>query len=412
MAELSKFAEEIMVEILSRLPPKSLMRFKCVRKSWQCLINNSDFAARHLSITKNNKHPSSITIAFTRRVLEDINSSKKRILLSLFDVSHCNDGDDELDPIVEDIHSPVSAGLVDWQRFRVNISTHCDGILCLTDGGKYIVLCNPAIKEFKLLPVPSSNSISYGEGFGYDLKSKDYKVVRILSNGREEYMDGMHKRVVIRPPTVEVYSLLTNSWKEIKIDNLITKTTIYWPQSYVSVYHKGILYWCGHEELRRKNFIVSDYSEDEEDDEGEMKDSIISFDIGDEAFYVISFPGDCRLYGCGLGLWKESIALCTSGPWSPDPSTKETLEIWLMDDLGGGEGSWTKYLTFEPVVAHIIGQLGLFWDNKQLVAIFKTNCAVIFYEVCTNKFKCLPLNTEILDYSQAVECTRSIVSIK
>lgn len=35
--------ETFMEEILSRLPPKSLMRFKCVRKSWNSIINHPSF---------------------------------------------------------------------------------------------------------------------------------------------------------------------------------------------------------------------------------------------------------------------------------------------------------------------------------------------------------------------------------
>ncbi|RXH82233.1 hypothetical protein DVH24_036574 [Malus domestica] len=39
----------MVVEILSRLPPKSLMRFKCVQKSWHNLINSPSFVAMQLS---------------------------------------------------------------------------------------------------------------------------------------------------------------------------------------------------------------------------------------------------------------------------------------------------------------------------------------------------------------------------
>ncbi|XP_048133133.1 F-box/kelch-repeat protein At3g06240-like [Rhodamnia argentea] len=42
------FTEDIVVEILSRLPIKSLMRFKCVNKRWRCLISDRGFAKLHL----------------------------------------------------------------------------------------------------------------------------------------------------------------------------------------------------------------------------------------------------------------------------------------------------------------------------------------------------------------------------
>jgi hypothetical protein len=39
----SYFHEEVVMEILNRLPPKSLFQFRCVCKIWQNLIGNPDF---------------------------------------------------------------------------------------------------------------------------------------------------------------------------------------------------------------------------------------------------------------------------------------------------------------------------------------------------------------------------------
>lgn len=43
MANQGHLPEEVMVEILSRLPLESLLRFNCVAKSWYALINHSKF---------------------------------------------------------------------------------------------------------------------------------------------------------------------------------------------------------------------------------------------------------------------------------------------------------------------------------------------------------------------------------
>jgi hypothetical protein len=43
--------EEMVVKILSWLPPKSLIRFKCVSKRWHALIGNPDFLSKTSSIT-------------------------------------------------------------------------------------------------------------------------------------------------------------------------------------------------------------------------------------------------------------------------------------------------------------------------------------------------------------------------
>ncbi|MCI34852.1 F-box/kelch-repeat protein, partial [Trifolium medium] len=42
---------ELIVEILSKLPVKSLMQFQCVCKSWKSLISDPNFAKKHLRMS-------------------------------------------------------------------------------------------------------------------------------------------------------------------------------------------------------------------------------------------------------------------------------------------------------------------------------------------------------------------------
>jgi hypothetical protein len=50
--------EDVLMEILSTLPAKSLMRFKCISKSWYALITNPCFITKHL--TSHNPHRGAI----------------------------------------------------------------------------------------------------------------------------------------------------------------------------------------------------------------------------------------------------------------------------------------------------------------------------------------------------------------
>ncbi|KAM3339264.1 hypothetical protein P3S68_029133 [Capsicum galapagoense] len=50
------FNEEIVVDILSRLPVQSLLRFKCVSKIWMALISEPYFTMKHLKLAKNNQN--------------------------------------------------------------------------------------------------------------------------------------------------------------------------------------------------------------------------------------------------------------------------------------------------------------------------------------------------------------------
>ena len=46
--KVENLPRELIVDILSRLPVKTLCRFKCVLKPWRSLISDPDFVKTHL----------------------------------------------------------------------------------------------------------------------------------------------------------------------------------------------------------------------------------------------------------------------------------------------------------------------------------------------------------------------------
>ncbi|KAG5254949.1 F-box associated domain, type [Salix suchowensis] len=46
---VTKLSEDLMIDILSRLPVKTILSFMCVCKTWLRLISDKDFATHHLS---------------------------------------------------------------------------------------------------------------------------------------------------------------------------------------------------------------------------------------------------------------------------------------------------------------------------------------------------------------------------
>ncbi|KAK9930465.1 hypothetical protein M0R45_027502 [Rubus argutus] len=92
---MTEFGKDLVEKILSILPPKTLMRFKCTSKEWYALINN---------------------------------------------------------PSVEDIKIPLSM-ILKTSGESLGIIGHCNGIICLLLVDSFqVILWNPAIQEFKLLP--------------------------------------------------------------------------------------------------------------------------------------------------------------------------------------------------------------------------------------------------------------------
>lgn len=162
MAKLGTLSEERVMDFLSRLPPKDLLRFKCIHKSWYNLITSPSFIAKNLSVSRNNKFSSTTSVVFKRtvltkdkhdifNVLRDNDNSRKNIFVSLLDLYKDNDGDDQnLHSDVDDLILPLPFSIC---PFSFQIAGHCDGILCLVNIVlEDVAFCNPALKEMKFLP--------------------------------------------------------------------------------------------------------------------------------------------------------------------------------------------------------------------------------------------------------------------
>ncbi|RXH82205.1 hypothetical protein DVH24_036546 [Malus domestica] len=154
----------MVAQILARLHPKSLPRFKCVRKSWYALINDPQFVAKHLH--SYNEFSSSARILFKHTVAKKRETTKEEVVFSFLDPSNDSEADfDNLDSVVEDLHFPVSMGLNNGGQIielpseldgSIDIIGQCDGILCLILYTGHIVLYNPSINDFRILPDESS----------------------------------------------------------------------------------------------------------------------------------------------------------------------------------------------------------------------------------------------------------------
>uniref|UniRef100_A0A803LLA8 F-box domain-containing protein n=1 Tax=Chenopodium quinoa TaxID=63459 RepID=A0A803LLA8_CHEQI len=124
--------------ILSKLPAKSLLRFRCVAKSWRSLIDEQHFINLHLKNSSQN--PTHQTLIIKDSFLQkDTNFTSK-------------------DPFLYSLDYPTlkRATLIncpfDCDSAETQIVGSCDGLLCLADGiAAYIF--NPATRKHRVLPV-------------------------------------------------------------------------------------------------------------------------------------------------------------------------------------------------------------------------------------------------------------------
>ncbi|XP_074284063.1 F-box/kelch-repeat protein At3g23880-like [Silene latifolia] len=193
----------IIDEILTRLPVKSILRFKSVSKQWYSTLSSSKFATFHL-MKFPLFHPSApVNTLF-------IESDNNFYLFS-------DDDDDDDDQIPCKLEDKLVKLEVDFDvENNLNLTGCCNGLVCLSQHkGEYFLLWNPATRKLhKYLSdgyLKSLGGYYIAHGFGYASSDDDYKYVRILTRvlGR-----GLDSNII------HIFSLAKNKWRKIEFDHV------------------------------------------------------------------------------------------------------------------------------------------------------------------------------------------------
>ena len=312
--------DEIVTQILIRLPTKSIITCTSVCKTWKSLIQNPTFISTHLhhSINNNNHY------LFFRfyDVEEDI--KEKYPLYNDNDFIQHTRFDFPLEPQNKD--DPI---------FRV-VGT-CNGLVCLSDD-LYIYtneffLWNPCVRKFVKLPYPNLTYhpdcfFRVSIGFGFDAETNDYKVVRMVSLVVDHNDD---LDIEIDQPEVEVFSLATGEWRKVTsfLPPICTLMEDREPQTFVN----GALHWLAFRSTGDDKLVHF----------------VLVFDLGDETFCEIQLPellnysGYGRIQLCAyVSVYGNSIALFQRR----DSDYSEYEIMWVMKEYGV-VSSWTKVLTID-----------------------------------------------------------------
>ncbi|KNA21365.1 hypothetical protein SOVF_043830 [Spinacia oleracea] len=187
---------EIITEILSRLPVKSLLVLIFVCKSWYSLIKSPNFVKLHLNQTLISNSDRYLLLSYS-----SVNSSDEENLHNHLDFSDIDLNHNHL--VFWDLDHPL-------KHHEVNLIGSCNGVVCISDKSNTdFFLFNPLTKSQRKLP-PNNigpnplNNETLVFGFGYDSENDDYKVLRLVQNCY--YTE-------INYSKAEVYSLRNNSWK-------------------------------------------------------------------------------------------------------------------------------------------------------------------------------------------------------
>ncbi|KAI3523571.1 hypothetical protein L1887_01795 [Cichorium endivia] len=300
---------DTLIEILLRLPVKSLLPCKSVCKLWRSTISDLHFVKSHLSLsTSNNRYAHHRLIFYTG---PRINPKSSPLYDVLYD-KYCTDL--ELDyPLKHPLKS-------------VSIAGCCNGLLLMVMKHGTLLIWNPSTRRSNRLPygrfkVRLGWYVNYG--FGYDESTEDYKVVGISCRGAS-----------YSKYNVKIYSLKTGSWKNIGDFPLGV------PLDDFGTFSNGTLHWAA----RRGSF-----------------DSwkIVSLDLADETYGELLQPvydeGEKYLRLGALGDW-----LCVLCDYYRDRA-----DVWVMKD------SWTKLVSVPylpgPVLEFFSVPLCITNDGKVLL---------------------------------------------
>ncbi|XP_059452369.1 F-box/kelch-repeat protein At3g06240-like [Corylus avellana] len=375
---------EVIIEILSRLPVKSLIRFRCVSKTWCSLISSPHFIATHLNRALSNPHPPYLLLH-----LYSNNIAKESFTLHSFDDpfprNHFTKHLDYTSPAPHILPLSLDQEVKEKGCFFAHpsdfIELHClqfpnnsfyvigssNGLLCLAEAvdDSYcrnfglFVIWNPSIQ--KAISLPESNIISLPDsiefdmyrnsiqclGFGYDPKTDDYKLVRLVY------------RFDTVPPLVEIYKLRTRAWRSLKAPGP-PYAIITW---FISVFLNGALHWPAYTPAHQ----------------GTFHNLIVSFDMEDETFCEVAMPKSLQ------GVEDLTVAVAVvDGLLALVPCNKYGMakihSVWVMKEYGVEE-SWTKLYGIDngEGVNRVIG----FTKNGEALLI--KNEKLFSYSPCTQQ---------------------------
>ncbi|XP_017436347.1 putative F-box protein At1g32420 isoform X2 [Vigna angularis] len=320
---------DVMINILKRVPVKSLIRFKCVSKEWLKILERSPF--------------------FTKQQLEHSAANNALLLLQRIHrqprpepFSTCIIG-----PHHDLIHESHLSHIVSP---TAKILASCNGLLCLRHNTALSIL-NPATRQIRQVPIANLLAFNY-VGFGFSPLADDYKIVRIsmcvfAPDDQVVVLDN------VRVDRVEVYSLASGSWREIDAAKLQPLCIV---SSSVAI--TGTIFWLA--------TMTSASNTDSE--------FVVSFDVGRDLFTLVNGPpiphSPSHPYNNNvLAVCNDKLAMFRHYIVGAFESC--SFDLWVLEDFHGhydnntcdvSAESWVKMYSVGPF-SRIVYPLSLWGDE-------------------------------------------------
>ncbi|KAI8557003.1 hypothetical protein RHMOL_Rhmol05G0300000 [Rhododendron molle] len=311
---------DIIIEILSRLPVETLMRFESVCKTWYDLIKTPHFISKHLQTHS--------TLNSTSLLVTNNNCETDTHQISLLSNDGLNNGPISLDLPFLNGRINEYTGMNYSYFYIVGI---CNGLVCI-HFSPYVyplIICNPSTRQFQEIP----NEVDYNAyetvkrvslGFGFHPSANDYKLIRIVL-----YSTPIRKYNI----RADLYVMSTNTWTEIDFNKL---SLFLGEMNESGEYDRivqiagspattlnGVFYWPAR--------IFPTYQV-----------VVMSFDVGNEVFRRIRTP-KCLHRILNLTNWALTELDCTIAlVVSPD---ERSFEVWVLNE---NESCWSNQIKVGP----------------------------------------------------------------
>ncbi|CAB4270961.1 unnamed protein product [Prunus armeniaca] len=374
---------DILTDILSRLPVKSVCCIRCVSKALLKTVDDVSFATMHMR----------------RRLLDDVHQVPRLVLRSYYRFEEQRmqtfkyDGNDLLTKSKPAIISEFKSR----QYFHKQDFVFCNlfGFTSLsTKNERSCLLVNPFKGEFLMLPTTSelqapanifSNSDTYGMGF--DTMTNTYKIVRV-----SRYLKKDYQTYVV---TAEVLVLGTSSWRELPLA----------PPCYPSRDVASSTYEAVH-------WLVSEY----DNNHGSSR-LILSFDFKNEEFYLTPHPFALNE---NLDFFSFVHLLTFRGSLALVDVSSSNIEIWVLvlkNYDGKKKHEWKLNYKIDmqqhPLrVWHHTYELLEFGEWEHGIFFHENYCCLrnIFFVDLTRMS--VKLFKDRLDFMMVYSCTDNMISLK
>ncbi|KAI4323451.1 hypothetical protein L6164_023055 [Bauhinia variegata] len=357
---------DLIPDILSKLPVKSLMRFKCVNKSWGHMITNPSFISKHLVSFKQFNTADDISLLVIYQIPSTYNEIyllPLKIVFSKLSFNRATNSfslsmldEDETFPLLSEFIGP------------------CNG-LYLFNSSNLTLLVNPSMREYRVMPHKHFEG-SHFSGLGFDSRTKDYKIIVIHCSSCKQ-----------SSYQASLYKLSSNCWREVDC-TLPTSFQIYHTIGFQTFVH-GAFHWLAVDDKR-------DYI-------------IVAYDMADEIFRIIRFVRpqievEPRCYDGNVSKYRESLAM------NFYTCSMDLLQLWVMEEYAN-ERSWTKLLTVGFVPHLRVFCLFGFWKDDELI-VYDRDEGIVLYDLQSKEIKPVAGMIGGCRYMQVDVYEESIVSLR